>query len=255
MKINVSVTDVPLFRSMEYIFAGLKEAGADGIELVIGLKSRWRLEKLHKLSEKYTLPIRSFHQPPWSGIDLYRDGAFVKEARSIGVTTINFHPLPKKSFTEMMSYLEWIAALQSTYQIQALLENMPRTVRPSLLKKLVPYHPETTDIVKCIDIVKRYHFGMTFDTSHAFVKEPQNEVWFSQMFPYMKNIHLSSFHAKQEHLPFFLGDLKINSFIQELKKRNYNGLITLEIFYPTKISLRTYDFEAIRKSIEMIKHV
>lgn len=93
---------------------------------------------------------------------------------------------------------------------------------------------------------------MTLDTSHVFVTDPQNQEWFDEVYPLIKNVHLSSFKDNRDHLPLDMGNFDTIGFITELKKRQYKGLITLEICYPKKISLRDFDFEAIKRSIDLI---
>lgn len=95
---------------------------------------------------------------------------------------------------------------------------------------------------------------MTLDTSHSFTPKPHTQEWFSNVLPGIKNIHLSSFVAGRDHLPLDIGDLDVTGLVAELKRRNYHGLITLEIFYPKKISLRNYDFDAIKRSVDLVKN-
>lgn len=56
LKISSSITDfAPLFLDLEYLFKGLKATGIDGVELVIGIKSRWSVDRIKHLSQKYNL--------------------------------------------------------------------------------------------------------------------------------------------------------------------------------------------------------
>ena len=114
MKISVSVTDSPLFTDLEYMFAGLKKTGVDGIELVPGFKSRWNLAKVKRLSEKYHLPVLSFHQPPWSVLGWWFDEAFITEARKMGLRQITFHPPAQYTFADeqMKQFLQRLAQVQ-----------------------------------------------------------------------------------------------------------------------------------------------
>ncbi len=57
LRVNVSINDFPFFVSLDSLFAGLKAAGADGLEVIPGIKSRWRFDYLAALSTKYRLPI------------------------------------------------------------------------------------------------------------------------------------------------------------------------------------------------------
>lgn len=77
---------------------------------------------------------------------------------------------------------------------------------------------------------------------------------FLKLFPRIKNIHLSSFCGKEEHLPLDTGDFDIKHFLKFLAKHNYKGLLTFEINYPlTKRLFTPYDFSEIKRSVDIIK--
>jgi len=78
MKINASLTDFPVYISLETFFKEFKKTGVDGLEVVGGYKNRWSFKRLFHLAEKYNLPITSFHQPIWSGVGAYFDENFFK---------------------------------------------------------------------------------------------------------------------------------------------------------------------------------
>ena len=153
----------------------------------------------------------------------------------------------------MNQFLVRLSELQKKYGVNALLENMPWAVRPKLLREYLPYPADTCEPQKVFEATKRFGLGMTLDTSHSFTSKPHRQKWFPVVFPSIKNIHLSSFAEGRDHLPLDMGDLDTAGLVEELKSRNYQGLITLEIFYPKKISLRSYDFDSIRRSINLVK--
>lgn len=255
MKVSASVTDIPVFISLEDIFARLKDSGIDGIEITPGVKSRWNFIKVKMLSDKFRLPITSVHQPPWSVAGFWFDEGYIASAHKIGVNNFVFHPPPGISFEDsrMLKFLEKLSGLQEKYGINASLENMPWAVRPALFRKYLPFHKDTTNPEKIFKAVRSFGLGMTFDTSHAFIPDPQNQGWFSKIYPAIRNIHLSSFKDKRDHLPLDMGDFNTVGFIENLKKRHYTGLITLEIYYPHKFSFRDYDFEALGSSVKLVK--
>jgi sugar phosphate isomerase/epimerase len=259
MNVSVSITDLPVFAKMEYLFAGLAETGADGVEIVSGVKSRWRWKKIAGYAEKYNLPIRSIHQPPWSGLNIYFDEANIRHAIDIGVRTFVFHPLTRYSFSHpiMIAYFARLQEMQKKHNVKILLENMPMPngFRRMFGKQVIPYLPDTYDFGEIQTIISQYGLGFNLDISHAFVPEPQKEPWFDSLYPYLGNIHLSSFKPERDHLPLYMGNFNSESFLKELKKRKYNGLITLEIFYPRMVLLKKYDFEAIKRSVEIVKGI
>lgn len=256
MKVSVSVTDFPLIVTPEHTFAALKNIGADGVEIVTGIKSRWNFKRIKDLSDKYLLPVTSVHQPPWSIAGFWFDEGFVAEAHKIGVNDFVFHPIPGYSFTDkpMQRFLEKLSGLQDKYGINVLLENMPWAVRPPLFRKLLPYHPDTIDPERIAEAAEAFGLGVTFDTSHYFSEDPQNQKWFSKAYPAIRNIHLSSFEEGRDHLPLDMGVFNTPAFIKELKRRQYRDLVTLEIYYPVKMSFRNYDIDAIKRSIQLVKN-
>src|SRR5882762_11215173 len=106
MQISASITDFPVFSRMETFFRKYKEAGCDGVEIVIGFKQRWCYDYIWHLSQKYNLPITSIHQPPWSGLGISFDETFIREAVRRGVTQFVFHTLtfPRLDSDSMTSY-------------------------------------------------------------------------------------------------------------------------------------------------------
>lgn len=150
MKVSVSVTDSPVFSTLEHHFAGLKEAGADGVEITPGIKSRWNYRKIKELSVKYELQITAVHQPPWSIGGIWFDEGFIADAAKIGVKNYVFHPPSTLTFKDegMNKFLARLAELQKKYSVNALLENMPWAVRPKLLRKYLPYPSDTYELEK-----------------------------------------------------------------------------------------------------------
>lgn len=256
LKLSTSITDfAPLFSGLEYLFKGLSKTRVDGIELVVGIKSRWSSKKLNTLSQKYRLPVRSIHQPIWSGLDWYLDEGIADFAKQLGTTTIVCHPLPGISFHDkkMQRYLDRIATMQEKNGITICLENMAPKHSIKLLNYFFPLHSTTTDMNELFSVAKHYNFKVTLDTDHLHNISPQKEPWFKEHFDRIGNIHLSSFHNQQEHLPLYIGDFQGKEFIHALVEMNYKGLITLEIYYPNMFMLFPYDFEAIKKSVAFLK--
>lgn len=257
MKINVSITDFPVFSGQETFFKKFKEAGVDGLELVLGVKSRFDYARIRYLSEKYDLPIASVHQPPWSGVGLYFDESFVVLAKKLGVDHIVFHPLAFESFESRRAkvYFEKLARLSQKQHISVMLENMPKDLA---YKKL---HDDSAEHIlhhleKINTVADTYGFLLTYDVSHAEIADPPTTAIFQKLFPKIGNIHASSFEKHHHHLPFSMGVFHIQSFVEFLQKKKYAGLFTMEIYYP-KLGLwrNIYDFSAIATSTAMVKRL
>lgn len=256
MKVNVSIHDFsPLLRGHDYLFKRLKNTGVDGIELAVGVKSRWVASYYKALSKKYALPIVSIHQPVWAWLDLYFDEGFFAIAKELNVKYITCHPLPKISFQSkrMREYLKRLSRIQAKTGIQILIENMPEKYNSKLLSAFFPQNLTSRDIMSLYNAISEFGLHMTLDTDHLHVANPQEEPFFKTIYSKIKNIHLSSFDREKRHLPLYRGNFRASEFIQYLKKVNYKGLLTFEINSPGLITLFDYDFNVIKKSVKIVK--
>lgn len=257
LRINGSITDFPVYTSMESFFKGFKKTGVNGVEIVGGYKNRWAFEKLFFLSKKYALPIVSFHQPAWSGLGLYTDKAFFKNIVAHNVKKVTLHPLTFVSFSSrfMKRYFSTMEKIQKEYGITFLLENMPNE---SEYTKLFEKNAKDTKnhLQTIYEIGKAYGFGFTYDVSHAEFIYPQKKKIFLKMLPSIGVIHLSSFFHKSHHLPLYEGEFALKEFLAYLKKSKFTGDIVLEINASLlKRIIFPYDFEAIARSVALIRQI
>ena len=255
MNISASITDFPVFSHIETFFKEFKNAGLDGVEIVLGAKSRFFKKQILTLVDKYNLPVTSVHQPPWSGVGLYFDKEFGNWAKTIGTTSLVCHPLAFQSFesTAMKKYFQQLATLQEQYNMHILLENMPNDFAYQKLHT-DKNNTMTTHLEKIGNIADEYGFLLTYDVSHAEFIDPQKEEIFQKIFPKIGNIHLSSFQNHQHHLPLTMGDLDAAGFLQYLKNKKYKGIITFEVYYPRlRMMINNYDFSAIYNSVKVFR--
>lgn len=256
MKVNVSIGDFsPLLRGPEYLFKDLKNTGVDGIELWIGVKSRWTPKHYLRLSRKYNLPIVSVHQPLWAMTGGCFDEGFFKVAQRLGVQYVTCHPLPGRSLAhpQMQEYFDRLARIQKQTGIHILVENMPQQYRSKLLNRTARLDLQTADVLEVCRAAVAHGLGLTFDTDHAHVARPHKAAWFEETFPAIQNIHLSSFNDGRRHQPLDTGMLDTAGFIRYLKKKQYAGLVTLEVSAPKSITMLNYDFERIKRSAALCK--
>jgi sugar phosphate isomerase/epimerase len=254
-KVNVSVNDFPLLVPLGSHFEQLKKAGAAGVELVPGYKSRFNLKGVKDLATASGLTVDSLHQPFWSIAGAFFDERLFKEAADVGIKTFVFHPpagVPLES-GKMARFLERLSRLQASTKSRVLVENMPWAVRPPLLRELLRIDSGAIDLPRLVARVSKYGLGLTLDTSHVFDPEPHKLDWFNRVYPLIGNIHLSSFVEGKDHLPLNMGNLDATGFMAELNKRQYDGLITLEINYPRMMRLRKYDYRGITNSVQIAK--
>lgn len=256
MNINVSVGDFsPLLRHPDYLFSGLQQTGVGGIELWLGVKSRWTPNYYASLSKKYQLPIISVHQPLWAMTGKYFDDGFFTTAKQLGVQAITCHPLPGYYLgsSQMNKYFAKLAQLQTQTGIQVLIENMPPRSRSKILQLAEQREKIAAPITQVYTHATPYGLGVTLDTDHVRVAKPHQEPWFTTVLPAVRNIHLSSFTSDKQHQPLDTGHLDTAGFLHHLKQSHYNGLITLEVSAPKAITLFQYDFDRIARSVELAR--
>jgi sugar phosphate isomerase/epimerase len=255
MQVNVSIGDFsPLLRGPEVLFRGLKEAGADGVELNLGIKSRWSVGYHKQLAKKYGLPIVSVHQPVWSMMGLLFDEGAFRVARELGARTITCHPLPRLRLDNerMKSYLRRLADIKKKTGLEVLIENLPLYYNhPIDARHAQPDH-HAKEVAELYKVTQAVGLKLTLDTDHLQSPAPHTEKPMSHIWPHIRNIHLSSFEKGKRHLPLYAGQLQTADFILYLKSIQYDGLITLEIDDPA-FTWHDYDFAPITKSIAMVK--
>ncbi|HEV2339776.1 MAG TPA: sugar phosphate isomerase/epimerase [Patescibacteria group bacterium] len=257
MKISASITDFPMLSRLETFFKEFSKAGVDGIELVLGIKSRLHLQHIKYLSQKYRLPITSVHQPAWSGLGMYFDERFLLYVQELGVNRIVFHPLAFQSFESknMQRYFSHLSRLQQQYNVHIMLENMPNDFMYH--KLFLPPHTTVQQHLAMIsEFAETYGLSITYDVSHAELTKPQETQVFQKLLPKIANIHVSSFVKGHHHLPLNRGILDVTGFLSFLKKKKYQGLMTLEVYYPRLTLMRNvYDFSAVADSVRVFREI
>jgi sugar phosphate isomerase/epimerase len=256
IKLSSSITDfAPLFLDLEYMFKGLKNSGVDGVELVIGLKSRWSVDRIKYLSKKYNLPVTSIHQPVWGGLGLYFDEGFFDIAAQLGVKKVVCHPIPKYSFQDkpMQEYLKKLSDIKKNKGLDILLENLSPNYDNKLVDPFFPLGKDTGRVPDVYAAAKKHDLNITLDIDHLLKARPHKEKWIKEILPSIGNIHLSSFTSTLHHMPLYLGNFKAKEFIEYLGVMNYKGLLTFEIYYPSFLKPFGYDFDAIKKSIQVLR--
>lgn len=153
----------------------------------------------------------------------------------------------------MRNYLKKLSQIQQQRGVEILIENLPEVYNQKLVNYFFPPDVDSGDILSLYEAVSEYDLKMTLDIDHLRTAAPHKEKWFKKVLPKIGNIHLSSFDTKRKHLPLYLGSFRSKEFINYLRKEKYNGLLTFEIDYPGLFTFFDYDFDAIKKSVEMIK--
>jgi sugar phosphate isomerase/epimerase len=99
---------------------------------------------------------------------------------------------------------------------------------------------------------------LTFDTTHCAFNGVSILETFKEFKKFIKNIHLSDFDNGIEHKVLGEGSLPLKDFIVQLKKENYEGIVTIELDFDNKkrnnILNNEQAISAIQRSIDFIKN-
>lgn len=254
-RLSFSVADIPLGIAIEEYFLLANHLKVDGLEVVIGWKTRWALKKIKRLSKRYDVPILSIHQPAWSIAGFVQDEGAFKFAREFDAIYVT-HPIVVQPMNSPKSieYFEWLSKMKEKHNVDILIENMTNIYQlmPLLHYVSKKHHDSATSILSFEKVCKKYNLGFTLDISHLMEKRPHEAKGFAEVLPYLRNIHLGDYNSKKEHLRLGDGDLDYDSFLKYLKKIKYSGLVNLELC-PRILNSREKYYKDITESVITVK--
>lgn len=106
------------------------------------------------------------------------------------------------------------------------------------------------------EFVSGNNINLTFDTTHYGFSNASILETFKKFKNFIKNIHLSDFDNGVEHKVLGEGTLPLKDFIVQLKKEDYDGIVTIELDFDNKKRNNILDNKqaivAIQKSIDFI---
>ncbi len=202
-----------------------QEIGADGLELVITpLVLKTGLEKVKKLSQQYNLPIYNVHQPPWYVLFTGRGKIrkMVGWAKFLEAQNLVAH-LATMRRTFNSPFFEWIKEIEQEQGLNIAFEN----AAPRKLEKFPRYagHPK-----KLEKFVQKRKINLTFDVAKAVLAGIDPYQFFQRNHSQIKVVHLHGFKNGDFHIGFKGHDFDWSGFLSFVKKFNYTGAVTLEIF-------------------------
>ncbi len=216
------------------IFQSLKQAGVDGLELLIpSYASDKNIEDIKGIVNKNKIPVFSIHQSlsNINSITLAEIEKLCSIANTFTATVVVLHSgtLKEKLFDPKFIYN--LKHLQRKYNIIFGIENMEKM--PLLSSKLYTYKGNEFS-----SAVNEAGLSITFDTTHlGQVGEDIIQFYLANKEKII-NIHISDckndwlnrhvFLHKSTHLPLGYGDLPIKDFLKILKNERYKGIITME---------------------------
>jgi sugar phosphate isomerase/epimerase len=253
---------------VDTVMALAKEAGFDGVELVID----WRRETywpehLHKLMVRHGLPILAVHSPfaqsympGWPADPVASIKQTVQLAETVGARLVVVHPpgrwlrlqglvatpdrtrrisipLPVVGPGKLGRWLqEALADFQATTDVTITVENMPcRWLGPI---RLEPHHFFTPAALLQFPY-------LTLDTTHVGTRKIDLLLFYRQIRQRVAHVHLSNFNG-QEHQLLSDGSLPLQALLRQLAQYRYQGFVSLELG-PT--SLQAEDERCLKQNL------
>ncbi len=235
-----------------------QEIGADGLELVITpLVLKTGLTKVKELSQQYNLPIYNVHQPPWyvlfTGQGLMKK--MIDQTIFFKAENLVTH-LATMRRTFHSPFFDWIKETEKEKGISIAFEN----AAPRRLEKWPSYagSPE-----KLQEFVQKRKVNLTFDVAKAVLAGIDPYQFFQRNHSQIKVVHLHGFKNGDFHIGFNGKNFDWSGFLSFVKKFNYTGAVTLEIFplhkwfyfnFPRRSELDRAK-EIIRENFALLKRV
>ena len=210
---------------LEETFLLAQEVGADGLELVLTpAVYRLGLSKIKELSEKYNLPIFNLHQPPWGVFYTGKRGVrkMIKQAQSIGAQNIVVHlATVRRSFNS--PFFGWIKRIEKESGINIAFEN----AASRSLEKWPRYAGEPEKLEK---FIQAQNINLTLDVTKAFLAGMDPYQFFQRNRTHIPAMHFHGFSNGDYHIGFRGRDFDWPGFMSFIKKYDYAGTVTLEVF-------------------------
>lgn len=217
--------------STERAFAMAKQAGYDGVEVMVSRDRGTRdALALSELAERYDLPILSVHAPVlllthfvWGRdpqVKLERSAAL---AQAVGAASVVVHPPFRWQGGYAERFLEAVAETSGRFGVTVAVENMfPWTVRGRSLPAYSPgWDPLDFDCE-----------AVTLDFSHAALSGRDGLDMAVQLGPRLRHVHLcdgSEGAGFDEHLPPGEGSQPIAETLAWLAETGWDGSIVAEV--------------------------
>ncbi|MCX8022168.1 MAG: sugar phosphate isomerase/epimerase [Syntrophorhabdaceae bacterium] len=219
---------------IDELFKIAKEAGFDGLELVIDgrFQDPYYVKKVVKSTD--ILPVPSIHAPykkikTW-GNQRNALKKVVEMASIFGAKNVTFHP--PSWFSLEIGFLRWFINVKDFQEevgdrdIRLSIENMPLT------GKRFPFPSYyLNDYSKMIRFGLERNLHFTFDTTHigTFGHDPVSVFIEYYRTGRLVNIHISDFSGFKSHLLIKKGDLPLIKLLNTALRLGYDGNMTLEI--------------------------
>lgn len=221
--------------SVDAILKSVKEAGVDGLELIIPpIFSDENFKNIKRIIGNHNLKVFSIHQSDDSIFNIefpeIERLCVIANKFHAGVVTLHIDSLKERVFDD--KFIGELKKLQKKYKVRFGIENMPKS--PFTLSKSYTYKG-----AEFSSVVQKTGLSITLDTTHVGQVNEDICDFYTKSKERIIDIHLSDYKtlwlnkklllANGTHLPLGQGELPIVKFLKTLKEENYQGLITMEI--------------------------
>lgn len=203
---------------LERFFRFAKEAGFDGVEVVINENfDTQNAAYLHELEERYDLPVKAFSLPHRREEEFFE--ILHEVVKEFPGTTLNVSSPQSFSF----KYKRWmnsiVPKLAKKYELKVNRRNVPF----QLMFGMIPERTENSLFslrekgAVCLDLSALWASKEEAMRSIAFLGDN------------LRHVYLSNVHRNTPYSPLPKGILPLESFLTKLKQSHYHGDFTLKI--------------------------
>lgn len=239
--------------SLDEAIAFAKKAGFDGIEYMLTLRDLlFGPSRVLQLSKQYNMPITSLHQPLL--LLIQTPSFFFPRMLSI----CKLFPDAKLANHHLSAFMLRKPIAKAALKYKDMFETAGFTVAyesnpgDGLFSVGRQYAKPTYEPLAFQEFAWKYQLPMNLDVCHIASRDYDIVKFFSDNHKLIKLIHLSDFKNGKQHLPLQEGELPIKELLWEIKRTNWNGQITFEIFHFPHQETKQDKFAALKKSLTFV---
>ena len=250
-----------LFTSTEACFKFAEKNNIKDVEVILdppAIYSSENRKKFIDLCNSYSSINKQIHAPftdlSMCSFNINISRASVKSCvdaaeicEEIGAKVIVVHPgvghflintIREHNKKQLIRAVNELLDATANFDIMICIENMPQDAHMLA---------NEGDVEEFLTNLNRDDIFLTFDTSHAWTCDMNNELYWEKFHKLVKNVHLADNANKKTDLHPALGSGKIDfhKFIDIVKKYQYSGILIIEIMTG----------RALRKSIDYIRQI
>ncbi|MCD6638320.1 MAG: sugar phosphate isomerase/epimerase [Nocardioides sp.] len=217
--------------STAHAFAWATQLGYDAVEVMVGVDSlSQQVAAVKQLSDHHEIPVCAVHSPcllftqrvwgtdPWGKLE-----RSAEMAHAVGADVVVVHPPFRRQKDYARSFVEGIAALESSTGVAFAVENMypwRASAKRGMEMYLPGWDPSAHDFA-----------NTTIDLSHAAIARSDVVEMAQRMGERLRHVHLTdgTGSAKDEHLVPGRGVMGADRFLQHLVATGFTGHVVLEI--------------------------